>query len=69
MFIVACLHEEEFDFLPTLIPHSLLCIIIVVVIVVFAVVVVIIIIIIIIIIRGQIMVFEFGSQTDVLGFR
>jgi hypothetical protein len=53
MFVVACLHEEEFDFLPPLIPHSLLCIVIVI----------------IIIIIGQILVFEFCSQTDVLGFR
>jgi hypothetical protein len=57
MFIIACLHEEGFDLLPPLKPQSLLCIVIVVVVVV------------IIIIRGQILVFEFGSQTDVLGFR
>ena len=47
MFVVACLHEEEFDFLPLLIPHSLLCIVIFVVVVV----------VIIIITRGQILVF------------
>jgi hypothetical protein len=61
MFVIACLHEEKFDFLPPLIPQSLLCIDIVVIIVV--VVIIIIIINIFIIIRGQILVFEFGSQT------
>jgi len=58
MFIIACLHEEGFDLLPPLKPQSLLCIVIVVVVVV-----------VIIIIRWQILVFEFGSQTDILGFR
>jgi hypothetical protein len=64
MFVLACLYEKEFDFLPPLIPQSLLYIDIVVVIVV-----VVVIIIIIIIIRGQILVFEFGSQTRCFGLQ
>jgi hypothetical protein len=54
MFVVACLHEEEFDFLPPLIPQSLLCIVIfvVIVIVVVFVIAVFVVVVIIIIIRG-----------------